>query len=115
MIRSRRGGHKRDGAKGDTNRTASSPYFRRCPRRQRVSEAVGVLLDRRIGIIHGGEHAPEYRVPWVIRALASDVTALPRYADENVMAGLPPLLGPQLLHEVRERFQEEEETRHLFQ
>jgi hypothetical protein len=61
--------------------------------------AVGILLDRRIAIIHGGEHAPEYRVPWVIRALASDVTASPRYADERVMAGLPPLLGPQLLHQ----------------
>jgi hypothetical protein len=77
--------------------------------------AVGVLLDRRIGIIHGGEHAPEYRVPWAVRALASDVTASPRYADQSVMAGLPPLLGPQLLHQVRQRFQEEEETRHLFQ
>ena len=77
--------------------------------------AVGVLLDRRIGIIHGGEHAPEYRVPWVIRALASVVTASPRYADETVMAGLPPLLGPQLLEHVRERFEGEEETRLLFQ
>ncbi|MCJ2045564.1 type I restriction enzyme HsdR N-terminal domain-containing protein [Methylobacterium sp. J-078] len=60
--------------------------------------AVGVLLDHRIGIINGGEHAPEYRVPWVLRALASDVTASPRYADESMMAGLRPLLGPQLLN-----------------
>jgi len=77
--------------------------------------AVGALLDRRIGIIHGGEHAPEYRVPWVIRALASDVSSSARYVDENVMAILPPLLGLQLLDQVRQRFQEEEETRHLFQ
>lgn len=78
-------------------------------------KASGVLLERRIGIIHGGEHAPEYRIPWVIRALASDATASPRYADESVMAVLPPLLGPQLLHQVRERFQQEAETRYLFQ
>jgi Type I restriction enzyme R protein N terminus (HSDR_N) len=78
-------------------------------------ELVGLLEERRIGIMVGGQSAPEFRIPWVIRALVAYVVSSPQYADESLMAGLPPLLGPDLLLHARERFEHQEETRHLFQ
>jgi hypothetical protein len=76
--------------------------------------AIGVLHERRIVIMKGGEFAPEFRLPWVLRALASNVVTSPKYADENLLATLPPLLGLDLLTEVRERFEGNEDIRHVF-
>ena len=78
-------------------------------------ELVEILKERRIGIMMGGQSAPEFRIPWVIRALVANVVSSPRYADESLMAGLPSLLGPDLILHARERFEDQEETRHLFQ
>jgi hypothetical protein len=73
------------------------------------------LQGFRIGIIDGGQSAPEFRVPWVMRALVTNIVVSPRYADKTLFAGLPSLLGPELILRARERFAEEEGTRHLFQ
>jgi hypothetical protein len=58
--------------------------------------------------------APEYRVPWIIRSVVSGIVSDPKYSNEDMMAGLPPLLGTDLLRETRERFQDDEEVRHWF-
>jgi hypothetical protein len=51
----------------------------------------------------------------VIRALVANVVGAPEYKDESLTAGLPPLLGPDLLREARERFEYDDEIRHGFQ
>lgn len=77
--------------------------------------AVNVMLDRRIGLMQGAESATEYRVPWVLRSLVSEIVANPKYADETLMAGLPPLIGTDLLHKARMRFQDQDDIRHSYQ
>ena len=49
-----------------------------------------------------------------LRALVANIVSSPQYADENLMAGLPPLLGPDLLLAARARFNDQEEMRPLF-
>lgn len=79
------------------------------------STTVNLLHDRRILIIDGGQSAPEYRIPWVIRALVTHIVGSPNYKNAFLAAGLPPLLGPDLLRETRERFGHDYEIRHGFQ
>lgn len=77
--------------------------------------AVDLLLDRRIGLMNGAKSAAEYRVPWVLRSLVSEIVDDPKYADESLMAGLPPLLGPDLLRKARTRFEGHHHIRHSYQ
>jgi hypothetical protein len=74
-----------------------------------------ILLKRRIGVMQGGELAPEFRLPWVLRALTSAVVGSPSYANQTVEFSLPPLLGIDLLSAVRSRFDGNEDVRHAFQ
>jgi hypothetical protein len=76
--------------------------------------AVDLLGKHRIRIMDGGRSAPEYRVPWIIRSLVAEVVGEPQYADASLVAGLPPLLGPDLLRQARERFPEDGDIRHGF-
>ncbi|PBB91718.1 hypothetical protein CK215_15775 [Mesorhizobium sp. WSM3864] len=77
--------------------------------------AVNLLLDRRIGLMQGAESATEYRVPWVLRSLVSEIVADPKYADQTLIAGLPPLMGMDLLHKARMRFEGQDDVRHSYQ
>ena len=76
--------------------------------------ATNLLQGHRIGIVNGGQSTPEYRIPWVIRSLVAGVVEAPEYADENLVAGLPPLLGPDILCEARRRFEYDDEVCHWF-
>ena len=55
--------------------------------KQEFGQAVSLLQRHRIGIIEGGQSAPEYRIPWVIRSLVANVVAAPEYADEKSRCG----------------------------
>ncbi|RVP97124.1 hypothetical protein CN070_23535 [Sinorhizobium meliloti] len=77
--------------------------------------AVDLLLDLRIGLMNGAKSAAEYRVPWVLRSLVSEIVEDPKHADETLMAGLPPLMGPDLLHKARARFGEHHGIRQGYQ
>ncbi|CAG1005900.1 hypothetical protein RHIZO_03214 [Rhizobiaceae bacterium] len=76
--------------------------------------AARMLWDHRIGIMQGGFKATEYRVPWILRSLAADVTTAPQYEDENMAASLPPLLGTELLARARARFDDSSNIRHSY-
>lgn len=77
-------------------------------------EAVRRLSDHRIGIMRGGQSAIEYRVPWIIRSLGADIVTAPQYANEDLAAALPPLLGTELLQRARARFEESSDIRHRY-
>ncbi|MDD9997879.1 MAG: hypothetical protein OXQ89_09065 [Rhodospirillaceae bacterium] len=62
------------------------------------SEAARVLWDHRAGIMKGGEFSPEFRLPWVLRAVMSEIASRPQYGDEFLAAAIPPFLGLELLH-----------------
>jgi Type I restriction enzyme R protein N terminus (HSDR_N) len=71
------------------------------------SAAVGILRDHRISIFLGGQLAAEFRVPWLLRALAAEVVTSPEYATEDVEARIPPLLGSEALVQARRRFDDD--------
>ncbi len=75
--------------------------------------AAEVLWERRAGIMKGGEFSPELRLPWVLRAVMSEIVSRPQYADENLAASIPPLLGLDLITHARTRFGDDE-LRRLF-
>lgn len=76
--------------------------------------AANMLSDHRIEIMHGGFKAAEYRIPWILRSLAADVTTAPQYENENMVAALPPLLGTDLLSRARTRFDDNSSIRHSY-
>lgn len=69
--------------------------------------AYEALNAHRIAFMDGGQHAAEYRQPWVLRALAGDVVGSPE-RDQGMTAVLPPLLSLDLISRARERFDDPE-------
>jgi hypothetical protein len=72
------------------------------------SWALGTLWQHRAGIMQGGDCSPEFRVPWVLRAVMSKITSRPEYANEAIAASIPSLLGLDIIAHARERFDEDE-------
>jgi len=75
--------------------------------------ATRVLWDHRAGVMHGGQVSHELRLPWVLRAVMSEIVLRPQYADEKLAASIPPLLGLDLIGHTRTRFTDDE-LRRLF-
>lgn len=70
--------------------------------------ALRVLDDHRAGIMTGGQSAPELRLPWILRAVMSEIVSRPQYANQNLAASMPPLLGLDLIAHARRQFTNDE-------
>ncbi|MGD0105922.1 MAG: type I restriction enzyme HsdR N-terminal domain-containing protein [Rhodopila sp.] len=77
------------------------------------AQARAVLWENGLAVIAGAESAEELRVPWVLRAAGACYEESPRRRDENLAAGIPPLLGLELIVHAREQFTDDE-LRRLF-
>ncbi|MHB1529882.1 MAG: type I restriction endonuclease [Acidiferrobacteraceae bacterium] len=73
-----------------------------------------VLSERRIHLMHGAYATPEFRQPWVLRAISARVLDQINHADESLSVVLPSLLGLELIGQARRRFTDEK-LRRLFQ
>lgn len=62
-----------------------------------------ILEDYRIGFYHGSHRATEYRVPWLLRTVASMITTQEHYQDETRMAVFPSVPGPEMLFLAEQR------------
>ena len=67
----------------------------------------------RVGIMKGGQSSEEFRLPWVLRAVVSNIVSQPQYADESLAAAIPPIMGIDLIGHARDRFGDDE-LRRLF-
>jgi hypothetical protein len=92
------------------NRRKSTPLARRGTRIEVASlsddefrVACQALANNGIAFMEGAQHAEEYRQPWVLRALGSEVADAPERA-QGMTAVLPPLLSLDLISRARERF-----------
>lgn len=103
------------------NRRSASPLGRR----SKVVR-VGQLLDnefsvaqkllsrRRVFLMTGADMAPEYREPWVLRAIGGSAHAALEGRPDTQGLSLPSLLGLRLIELVRERFVDDPELRRRF-
>lgn len=73
-----------------------------------------LLGQRRLSLMNGADMAPEYREPWVLRAISGSGHAALKGKPETQALSLPSLLGPQLLELVRKRFACDHELRRRF-
>ncbi len=73
--------------------------------------ACQILRENRIGIPHGGRLSPEYRLPWVLRAVGSDLVKPLEESDSNIIRVIPSTLGLNLLTVTRESFKGDAELR----
>jgi hypothetical protein len=69
--------------------------------------AVKVLDGFRITFMSGSARSPEYRNPWILRAIAADVKGHPNHTDETLAAGIPSFPGLKLMEFARSRFQDQ--------
>lgn len=76
--------------------------------------ARALLGQRRLYLMNGADMAPEYREPWVLRAISASGHAALKGKPETQALSLPSLLGPRLLTLVRERFAHDHELRRRF-
>ena len=65
--------------------------------------AAAALYGRRIALMDGAQFAPEYRLPWVLRAVAASASSLPKYAESELAAAVPPCLGVEFVERGRMR------------
>ena len=73
-----------------------------------------LLGHRRLFLMKGAHMAPEYREPWVLRAICSVAQQALAGAPDTQALSLPSLLGPTLLDLVRDRFADAPELRRRF-
>lgn len=66
-------------------------------------EAERLLREKRVILMPGAAFAPELRLPWVLRAIASSVAASPRYAETDAAAVIVPCLGVDFVERGRAR------------
>jgi len=76
--------------------------------------ARALLGQRRLYLMNGADMAPEYREPWVLRAISGSGHAALKGKPETQALSLPSLLGPRLLELVRKRFAHDHELRRRF-
>lgn len=72
-----------------------------------------VLSKLRIGFMHGAGATPEFRQPWVLRAICAPVLERIEQTEPHLSVALPPLLSLDLIRHARERFADPE-LRRLF-
>jgi len=72
-----------------------------------------VLSKHRISFMHGASATPEFREPWVLRAICAPVLERVEQAEHHLSVALPPLLSLDLIRHSRERFADPE-LRRLF-
>lgn len=97
------------------NRRSDSTIGRRA-RRVRVAAlddhefrgAESVLFQHHLTFMHGAFFSPEYRQPWVLRAIGAPVAKSTEAVKPNLAAILPPLLSMDLIHHARARFTDDE-------
>lgn len=75
--------------------------------------ALQVLRGHRIELMHGAQATPEFRQPWVLRAISALVIERIEDAAPTLAVALPPLLSLDLIRHARERFTDHE-LRRLF-
>lgn len=67
------------------------------------SHAAVALQGRRIALMDGAQFAPEYRLPWVLRAIGASASNSPRYAERDLAAAVLPCLGVEFVERGRTR------------
>jgi hypothetical protein len=72
-----------------------------------------VLWRHRIWLMHGAQATPEFRQPWVLRAISAPVLERIEEAAPTLAVALPSLLSLDLIRHARERFTDPE-LRRLF-
>ncbi len=72
-----------------------------------------VLSKHRIGFMHGASSTPEFRQPWVLRAICAPLFERVEQAPAHFSVALPPLLSIDLIRYARKRFTDPE-LRRLF-
>jgi hypothetical protein len=72
------------------------------------------LAHRRVLLMPGADLAPEYREPWVLRAIGGAAQAALEGKLDTQVLSLPPLLGLRLIALVRDRFADDHELRRRF-
>lgn len=103
------------------NQRSLSPLGRRCKlvrvehlRDSEFKLAQTLLGKRRLYLMNGADMAPEYREPWVLRAISGSGHSALKGKPETQALSLPSLLGLRLLELVRERFAHDHELRRMF-
>ncbi len=76
--------------------------------------AHALLGKRRLYLMHGADMTPEYREPWVLRAISGYGHAALTGKPDTQALSLPSLLGPRLMQLVRTRFANDHELRRRF-
>lgn len=77
------------------------------------TDAARILQERRATIIKGGEFATEFRLPWVLRAVMSEIVSQPEYENDSLLATFPPFLGLNLLAHARTLIHDDESRRRI--
>jgi len=62
------------------------------------------LRDHRFGIMAGGQFSPEYREPWILRAMCAGRAQHPKYHEPKSVALLPPLPDLEIFDHVTPKF-----------
>lgn len=65
------------------------------------------LLQHRLEMTNGAQSSEELRLPWVLRAIGSQVLNQPQHRDLKLSAMIPPLLSVDLIRLTREAFDAE--------
>ena len=80
---------------------------------EEFDKALGILWDHRAEIMNGGKFSPELRLPWVLRAVMSEIATEAQYADKKLAAVIPPFLGISLIAHARKHLGNDELRRQL--
>ncbi|KVC72111.1 type I restriction endonuclease [Burkholderia ubonensis] len=103
------------------NRRSASPLGRRSERvyvgqllDNEFRVARDILAQRRVYLMTGADLAPEYREPWVLRAIGGFAQAALEDRPEKHGLTIPSLLGLRLIGLVRKRFADDPELRRRF-
>lgn len=70
--------------------------------------AAQILSQHRMLIMNGGQYSRDLRLPWILRDIASRIIPQERYQNSNLAAGVPPIVGLDLIEHTRARFQDHE-------
>ena len=80
---------------------------------EEFGNALSVLRNHRVEIMNGGECSPELRLPWILRAIMSEITTGSQHADTKLAALIPPFLGMRLIAHARKHLGDDELRRQL--
>ena len=80
---------------------------------EEFAKALGILWDHRARVMSGGEFSPELRLPWVLRAVMSEIATQSQYGDKKLATAIPPSLGIDLIAHARKHLGNDERRRQL--